>query len=192
MNRSDFRTEVRNLLTGLEFSGYGDFDFTDTEMDSYLALAVARLFPALYFRDSQDAIATSSYGTRGKCSATVTDGIEDRIYMVEDAEEQEALEAWSTRPGKVVDICDAFTSVNVYFYDAYTMPDDDITEADWPERWNIVVTTGAALEVMAARRDAGKRPDPPSGSEMSAFDRLQGRYDDLVRSMAMTLPAVRV
>lgn len=187
--RLQYRTALSNKLVGIEDSGYGDFEFGTTELDTYLDLAVTRLFPALYEKLSLTSQTLVPYGNNGYSYLTVSVP-EDRIFMVEDAEELAPIFNWSIRPGKIVDIDDTFSTVNVYYYDAYGLAPGDATANDIPTVFDPLIVLGALLEALESRQDTGVRPDPSTGfQQVSLIDRLAARYAVALLDVGMSLPA---
>lgn len=190
--REDLRDALQAKIVGLEDSGYGDFEYSTTELNTYLDLAVLRLFPALYKKESLDGETVTTYGTHGfayvDLDATVP---EDRVFMVEDASEQEPIFEWAIRPGRILNISDEFTSVNIYYYDSYVLPTDEDEESYIPTVFNPLVVLGSLLEALEARQDTGVRPDPERGfPQVSLIDRLAARYQAALLDVGMSLPAV--
>lgn len=190
--RLDYRNRLKHKILGLEDEGYGDFEYADEEYDTYLEFAVARLFPALYQRKVLPNVPVVGYGLNNYGSATAV--LPERIYMVEDVNEQLPLTSWQVRPTGITKLDAAnLSAVNIYYIDAYSMPADDITDAGIPAVYTPLIVAGALIEALEARHDTGARPDPPAGhSETSLLDRLINRYERLKEEMAMSLPAVTV
>lgn len=191
--RADYRTRLKDKLVGLEDEGYGDFEFTDLELNTYLELAVTNLYPALYKRVKQSGLALTGYGTTGALgSVTVTQP--DRVYMVEDAAEQVPIYEWSMRDTTILGLdTNILSTVNVYYTDAYVLPADDVTDAGIPGVWTPTVVLGALIEALESRHDTGVRGEPPptgQHTELPLIDRLTGRYQAQVEKLAMSLPAV--
>ena len=193
--RLQYRNDLKDKIIAIEDSGYGDFEFSDAELNTYLSLAVARLFPALYKRLSQDGLTLTAYGTGdyGYCTATAV----DRVYLVEDADELQPISGWSVSGSRItkLDTVDLDT-VNVHYYDAYTLPNDDTTDAAIAAIWTPLVVLGALVEALESRQDSGVRGDPGVNQqalhEVSLIDRLVSRYETTKREMAMSLPVVVV
>lgn len=180
------------MLIGLEDAGYGNMDFADDELNVHLDAALSRLFPTIYRKASVSSVAVTSYGERNLAYATIAVP-EDRVFMVEDTTELEPVRGWALRPGKVIGLDDALSSVNVYYFAAYTLPSDDVTVLSLPDEYKVLVTTGAMLEAVASRYEVGRQPGPvenPIGGEGGLMDRLIRRYETLKNEMAMSLPAV--
>lgn len=190
--RLDYRNDLKDKLLGLEDEGYGDFEYADPELDTYLEMAVARLYPAVFKRVSLDDQAVTEYGNRGFGHVTTT--MADRVFLVEEATELEPVTGWQIRPGRVVNIhTDYATTVNVYYHDAYALPTDDVTDAEIPALFTPLIVLGALIEALESRHDTGIRGDPqPHGfhSEVSLIERLVNRYTILKDEMAMNLPGV--
>jgi hypothetical protein len=193
--RVDYRNELRDKLTGLEESAYGDFDYTDAELNTFLSLTAARLFPAVYARASVDATSVTEYGSEGKASVTLpADIVAERVYLVEDAAELSPVYGWTTRPGKVVNIdrcqLDAGT-VNVYYWRSILFPSNDTTQVAVPEEFRPLLVLGAQIEALEARKDVGVRPgQDPNPDAIGLVDRLNSRFEALKSEMAMALPPV--
>jgi hypothetical protein len=194
--REDYRNDLKDKLIGLEDSGYGDFEYADSELNTYLELSVARLFPALYRRVAEEALTVEEYGTVGYGKIEPT--YPDRVFLVEDAVELEPVFGWEMRPTAIIKIDPvSFEEVNVYYYDAYTFPTDDVTAVTIPDIWLPIVVLGALIEALESRQDTGVRGDPGVGSgqtlhEVPLIDRLSSRYQDLRAELAMSLPVVMV
>lgn len=189
--RADYRTELQDKIIGLEDSGYGDFEWTDTEYNTYLDLAVARLFPALYKRMSQTSVLGVSYGTAGFVKLTVNDS--STIYRVETSDELEPVLGWQVVPGEIRRILSDSNSFNVYYYDAYALPADDVTDAGIPARWKPLVVLGALIECLESRQDTGVRPDPANNfPQTTLLDRLTSRYNAMRDELALSLPVLVV
>ena len=183
---------LKNKILGLEDEGYGDFEFTDAEYDTYLELAVAGLFPALYQRKSQDNLTLATYGTNRYGSIDVL--FPDRVFLVESTDEFGPVHGWQVRSGKLTNIdYDLYTNLNVYYYDAFELPVDEDEESGIPAIYTPLVVLGALIEALESRHDTGVRPDPPAGhSEVNLLDRLTARYERKRDELAMSLPAVIV
>lgn len=190
--RLGYRNLLKNKILGLEDEGYGDFEFTDAEYDTYLELAVASLFPALYQRKSVNGLTLATYGTYRFGSVDVP--FPERVFLVEDTAELGAVYGWQVRAGRLTNIdYDAYTTLNVYYYDAFELPVDENEETLIPAIYTPLVVLGALIEALESRHDTGVRPDPTAGhSEVSLLDRLMGRYDRKREEMAMVLPVVIV
>lgn len=192
--RADYRQTLRDRLAGIEESGYGNFDFLDTELNTYLELGVAKLFPALYARASLTSQSATSYGNNGYRSVSVSVD-ESHIFAVEDATELSLIRGWQTRPGKVVGIPDENTTVNVHYITAYAMPSDDVTPVTWPVVFKPLIVLGALIEAIASRNDKGVRPDPGTGEGRGMslmLQTLQSSYDRLKSEMGLSMPVVLV
>jgi hypothetical protein len=191
--RAEYRTALQAKLLGLEDEGYGDFEFADTELDIYLDLAVINLFPALYRRVVVTAQTPASYGTAGFRS--IATQFADRVYLVEEAGEQVPISGWTSRGGAILglDLEGTTGNVNLHYYDAFTLPSDDATDAEIANLWKPLIVLGALIEALESRHDTGVRGDPPPvgpHQEVSLIDRLNARYERLRGELAMTLPAV--
>lgn len=194
--REDYRNDLKDKIVGLEDSGYGDFEYTDPEYNTYLELAVARLFPALYKRSSVTGLVPTSYGTNQyyEIDLSATPAPPDRVYLIENAVERNTLYGWRPRPTAIVNLeADGVSAVNVYYYEAYSMPADDVTDAGIPSEWTPLIVLGGLIEAMESRQDTGVRGDEPfphGFQQVGLIDRLQRRYDALKAEMAMSLPGV--
>jgi len=196
--RLQYRNAVKDKLIGLEDSGYGDLEYSDSEHNTYLELAVARLYPAVYQRKVQTGLSLSSYGTSNYLNS-VTVLFPERVYLVEDASELNPLLGWSPRATSLSGIdrymgggvSGLVSTVNVYYHDAFEMPADDVTDAGIAAVYKPLVVLGALVEALESRHDTGVRPDPSGPhEELQLIDRLQNRYDRLKEELAMVLPAV--
>lgn len=143
---------------------------------------------------SADDQSVTSYGTRGLGYVDITNA--DRVFMVEDSTEMEPIGGWTVRPGRIVGIdTNQSTTVNLYYHDAYTLPNDDVTDAGVPDLYTPLVVLGALIEALESRHDTGIRGDEqPHGfhSETQLIDRLVSRYAVLKDELAMGLPGVFV
>lgn len=187
-----YRNHLKNKILGLEDEGYGDFEYTDVEFDTYLELAVTRLYPALYQRKSVDGVTLATYGTNRYGSVTVP--FPERVFLVEDTAELGAVYGWQVRAGKLTNIdFDSYTTLNIYYYDAYTLPVDENAETGIPAIYTPLIVLGALIEALESRHDTGVRPDPTAGhGEVTLLDRLMSRYERTRDELAMSLPAVTV
>lgn len=192
--REDYRLDLKDKLLGIEDEGYGDFEYTDLELNTYLELAVARLYPAVYKRLSVADQAVTTYGTRRL--GYVDSDYADRVFMVEETTELEPVLGWNVRPGRIVGIDTTLAStVTLYYHDAYTLPSDDVTDAGVPAVYTPLVVLGALVEALESRHDTGIRGDEqPHGyhSETQLIDRLSTRYSVLKEELAMGLPVVQI
>lgn len=193
--RADYRTSLVDKLVALEDGGYGDLEFTTTELNTYLELTMARIFPAVYKRATLADQALVSYGTNDYGKVTTTHA--ERVYMVEDPDELEVIGGWEVRGGTSIVKLDMneYDSVNLYYYDAYTMPSNDVDTIDLPDRFKPLVITGALIETLESRHDTGVRGDEPwpnGYQQIPLLDRLQRRWDALLQELAMSLPTVKL
>lgn len=194
--RDDYRTALQAKLIGLEDEGYGDLEFAETELDTYLELTVAELFPDLYKVVSEDDLSVTTYGS-GSWQGKVDVSFPSRVFMVEDAAELSPIGGWKIRPTSIIGLdTDAFlgsATVNVYYYDAFTLPDDDTTESGIADMYTPLIVLGALIGALESRHDTGVRPDPTAGhQEVGLLDRLQRRYDSMRARLGMSLPVVLV
>jgi len=193
--RADYRASLTDKLVALEDGGYGDFEYTESELNTYLELTVARLFPAVYKRAVLESQTPTSYGTNDYGKVTTT--YADRVYMIEDADELEPIGGWEVRGGTSIVKIDLneYDTVNLYYYDAYTLPSDDVTDAGIPDRFTPLIVTGALIETLESRHDTGVRGDDPwpnGYQQIPLLDRLQRRWEALLQELAMSLPVVVV
>lgn len=193
--RLQYRQRLEDKILGLEDEGWGDFEYGPTELNTYLELAVARLYPAIYKTAATAVLTSAGYGN-GRLGSVST-SFADRVFMVEDAIELATIYGWKTRAGKVVGLnVDYNPTVIAYYYDAYTLPNDDIADAGIPAIYTPLIVLGALIEAMESRHDQGERPDPSAntrqGHELSLLDRLSARYDALKNDLTMSLPALVV
>jgi hypothetical protein len=194
--KATYRTDLQTKLLALEDGGYGDFEYSTAELDTYIELSVARLFPAVYQRVSAEGLALTQYGSALYGYVQDASIIYERVFLVEDATELDAIVGWSTRPDKVVGIdTETYTTVNVYWTDAYTLPSGDNTPTGIPAIYEPLINLGALIEALEARQDTGVRGEPqPTGPffETQLIDRLAPRYDALKAELSMALPAMVV
>lgn len=194
-NREDYRTRLQAKLIGLEDEGYGDLEFEDEELDTYLELTVAELFPELYKVVKVGPLTLTTYGTSG-FRGQVSTSFPDRVFLVEDATELVPIYGWMPRPTSLVGIdTNLFVgtkSVNVYYYDAFALPADDTSDAGIADIYTPLIVLGALIGALESRHDTGVRPDPTAGhQEVGLLDRLLRRYDAMRQRLAMSLPAVQ-
>lgn len=191
-NREDYRDQLKNKIVGLEDEGYGDFEFTDIELNTYLEFSVARLFPAVYKKTALSSQAPTQYGTQLLGSIATT--FADRVFMVETADEFEIVTGWSVRPTKIIGLdVSVATTYNLYYTDAFAMPGDDTTDLGLAAMFAPLVVLGALIEALESRHDTGVRGEPPpTGThyETQLIDRLIPRYEKLKEDLAMGLPGV--
>lgn len=194
--RADYRTALNHKLLALEDGGYGDFEYEQSDLDLFLEFAVARLFPSVYKRLSEDALTITAYGTG--TLGYVSPQFPERVYLIEDAAELAPVHGWKLRPTRIVgiDTCQLTgTSVNVYYYDAYALPDDDVTPTGIGDVYTPLIVLAALIEALEARQDTGVRGEPPPTGvfqETQLIDRLTPRFERLKEELAMSLPAVNV
>ncbi len=187
--RAAYRSHLNDKFLGLEDSGYGDIEYTDAELNSYLELSLARLYPALYKRATTAALTPVSYGHRGLYAVTTT-VVTEKVYAVEDAVEKEYVRGWSARPTQIVGLYTA-DPVILHYQEAYALPSNDATDVGVPTQWTPLIVLGAFIQALESRHDIGLRPDPTSGyTQSSLLDRLIRQYEMLKDEMAMSLPAV--
>lgn len=193
--RLEHRTSLKNKLLGLEDGGYGDFEYSDIEYDTYLDLAVARLFPAIYKKDSVSNLTVISYGTAGAGYVESSVIPYERVFLVEDSTELTAVANWESRATRVMNInMDLYNTVNVYFTSAFALPEDELTDDGIPSMYFPLINLGALIEALESRQDTGVRGEPaPTGPfyETGLLDRLKPRYDQLRSDLSMSLPGVR-
>lgn len=193
--RLQYRQRLEDKILGLEDEGWGDFEYGPTELNTYLELSVARLYPAIYKSAATAVLTPASYGNGRLGSVSTT--FADRVYMVEDGTELMPVYGWKPRAGQIVGInVDVNATVVAYYYDAYTLPSEDASDAGIPAIYTPLVVLGALIEAMESRHDQGERPDPSAntrqGHELSLLDRLSARYDALKNDLTMSLPALVV
>lgn len=190
--RKQYRDQLEDKIVGLEDEGYGDFSYEVPELNTYLELALARLYPAVYKKVATAVLTPVGYGNNRLGSAAVT--LAERVFLVEDATESSLVYGWTTRPGKIVGLnVDNNPTVIAYYYDAYTLPANDTEDVGVPAMFSPLVVLGALIEALESRHDTGQRPDPPAGHhETTLVDRLQRRYEAARDDLAMGLPALVV
>lgn len=193
-DREEYRNSLKNKLLGLEDEGYGDFEYQDSELNDFLAFAIARLYPAVYKTYAIEDETVESYGTQGW--GEVETELAQQVYLVEDATEGYTVTGWQVRPGKIRNIdTGQFTSVNLYYHDAVLCPDDDSTDVGVSAVYKPLIVLGALIEALEARHDTGVRGDPPPTGqhyETQLLDRLTPRYDRLREELSMGLPGIQV
>lgn len=198
--RLDYRTKLGDKFIGLDESGYGDFEYSDEELNTFLELSIARLYPAVYKRVVAGPLSLTGYGS--VMYAYIDTPYAERVFLVEDANELTAVFGWEIRPGRIVRLDTdsswfdpGLTQVNVYYHDAYTVPADDVTDIGIPAYYEPLVILGAVIEALSARSDTGIRGDDgPIGVQqnVSLIDRMAAQYRDLKTEMAMALPVVQL
>lgn len=193
--RADYRAALEDKLIALEDSGYGDFEYSASEYNTYLELAVTRLFPALYKKVALLAQTPTAYG--GNSLYRLSTPFNDRVFLIVDTVEQEPLYGWRLVGSFLsnMDLLGLGGQVDIHYYDAHSLPDDDVTDAGIPATWKPLIVLGALIEALEARQDSGVRGDePPVGNnvEIPLLDRLNARYDVLKDEMALSLPSVTV
>lgn len=191
--RLQYRTSLKDKLTALIDSDAADFDFSDTEYNIYLELAVARLFPSIYSRKTQNNLATSQYGTQGGMARVSSVTKPERVFMVEDAAERTPIAGWQARPGtnEILGIPADIATVNVHYFDAVTLPANDITDVGIGDEYLPLVVQGALIEALETIQEIPARNMQMAMPTMSSIlDRLIARYDRLKEQMAMNLPVV--
>jgi hypothetical protein len=191
--RLQYRTSLKDKLTALIDSDAADFDFSDTEYNIYLELAVARLFPSVYARKSQLGLATTQYGTKWGM-ARVSGVIKpERVYMVEDAAERTPIAGWQARPnsGEILGIPADISAVNVLYFDAVTLPSNDVTDVGIGDEYLPLVIQGALIEALETIQEIPARNTQMAMPTMSSIlDRVIARYNRLKDDMSMSLPVV--
>lgn len=190
--REDYRNLLENKIVGIEDSGYGDFEFTLTEYNTYLDLACARLFPAIWKRSIEPAQTLTSYGGMGL--GYVLFPMSERVYLVEDSGSLDIVRGWESRSGRVMGVdMSAHSTVDLHFYEAYTLPAGDQDPSDIPAEFTPLVVQGALIEAMEARHDTGVRGDEPWPDgfvQTPLLDRLVARFETMKQEMQMNLPVV--
>src|SRR6478609_5926597 len=111
--RLEYRTNLNNKLLALEDGSYGDFEYTTAELDTYLDLAIAALYPAIYKKNSVEALDVVGYGSAQLGYVTDTTIQFDSVYMVEDGDELTTITGWEVRSDRVLGIDNTlYSSVN--------------------------------------------------------------------------------
>jgi hypothetical protein len=191
--RLQYRTSLKDKLTALIDSDAADFDFSDTEYNVYLELSVARLFPDIYARKTQNGISTSEYGTQW--GMALVSGIikPERVYMVEDSAERTPIAGWQARPesGEILGIPADIKTVNIHYFDAVTLPANDITDVGIGEEYLPLVIQGALIEALETIQEIPARNTQMAMPTMSSIlDRVIARYNRIKEEMSMSLPVV--
>lgn len=193
--RLTYRTNLNHKLLALEDGGYGDFDYEDADLNFFLEIAVARLFPYIY-RKVRETLTLVDYGSSSL--STITPTQVDRVYRIEDSTERTPITGWHVSGADIVGL-DKYQSLNtisgvtVHYYDAFAMPDDDVTDVAWSTVYKPLIILGAQIEALEARQDTGVRGDPPpigQFQETQLLDRLIPRYERLRDGLAMSMPGV--
>lgn len=195
--RATYRNDLKSKLLALEDGGYGDFEYEDSDLNFFLSLAVSQLYPAVYKRVTQAALALTKYGTQGHSSCTPL--FPDRVFLVEDAAERTPIGGWRISGTDIVNIDTnmgvggVVASVNVYYHDAYSLNDTDTDDVGISAVYSPLINLGALIEALEARQDTGVRGDPPPtgpNQQVALIDRLTARYERLVGKHAMGLPGM--
>lgn len=189
--RLDYRNALKNKIIGIEDSGYGDFEYQDTELDTYMSLANYRLFPSFYKRSTQTGLVPASYGTAGAYKITgITPDI-SRVYAIEDATEGTFIRNWKPFAGEIRNLDYGYTSITVHYYAPYTFPSDDVTAVQLPDEYMDILVLAALIEALESRQDTGVRPDPQSRlTELPLIQQLGSRLQALLQERALSLPSV--
>ena len=194
--RKQYRDGVKNKILALEDSGYGDFEFSDSEHDTYLDLATARLFPAIYKRTSVNGLTLVAYGTAGQGYASSPLIAYDRVYMVENSAELMPIVGWQVRYDKVVGIStDLYASVNIYWTTPYLLPANDVDDAGIPAHFTPLINLGSMIEALESRQDTGVKGDPTTRYmpfiETQLMGYLKPRYEALKAELFMSQPGMQ-
>lgn len=194
--RLDYRNDLNHKLLALEDGGYGDFDYDDTDLNFFLEVAIARLYPYVYKKLTQT-LTLTDYGTQSLSYVTPT--FPERVFRIEETSERTPLVGWRVSGTDIIGL-DKYqngivtaSTVTVTYHDAYALPTDDVTDAGLSSIYTPVIVLGAQIEALEARQDTGVRGDPPpvgQFQEVTLLDRLIPRYDKLRDSVAMALPGV--
>jgi hypothetical protein len=194
---------LQSKLLSLEDGGYGDFDYEDADLNFFLSMSCARMYPAAYQKLPQLALTLTEYGTQGLASCTPT--YPDRVFLVEDSVERQPLSGWRTSGSDIINLdpnsgagSAVVSTVNVYYHDAYTISNElgdspDRIDCGIPASFEPLINLGALIEALEARQDTGVRGDPaPIGQfhEVTLLDRLNTRYEKLKSELAMSLPGI--
>jgi hypothetical protein len=188
-----YRTSLKDKLTALIDSDAADFDFSDTEYNVYLEMALARLFPNVYKRKTQAGLSTTAYGTTLGLSLVSGVTKADRVYMVEDAAERTPIAGWQARPetGEIIGIPYEVSTVNVHYFDAVILPANDVTEIGLGDEYLPLIIQGAIIEALETIQEVPPRNTQMAVPTMSAvLDRVIARYERLKDQMTMSLPVV--
>jgi len=202
--RPEYRAQLEDKLLALEDGGYGDFEYTSDQLDTYLDLACIRMWPAVYKKVAAwvPGASITNYGSAGlgyvldTAASGVTKFPIDRVYAVDDASEYNPILEWRTRADRLVDLdSSAFSAEGliVYYYDPYDLPDNDEVDANIPKIYDGLINLGALIEACESRQDTGVRGEPqPTGqfAEVALIDRLTPRYERLREALELSLPAV--
>lgn len=196
--RETYRNNLKSKLLALEDGGYGDFDYEDNDLNLFLALSISQLYPAVYRRVTQPALALTAYGTQSLTSCTPA--FPDRVFLIEDSVERQPILGWRISGTNIVNIdpyqgagSAVISTVNVYYHDAYTLNDTDVDDVGISAVYEPLINLGALIEALEARQDTGVRGDPPPTGqfqEVQLLDRLTTRYERLVGKYAMGLPGM--
>lgn len=192
-NIADYRNMVRDRLAGIEMSGYGNFEFLDSELETFLNHAVAGLFPTIHRRVADADVATTEYGTNEFRKADVAYD-EGRIYLIEDATERTPILGWSTRPGEVVGLPTDPTTVNIYRIEPWpSFTSYGGGAVGWPEEFAPLIVQHALITALSSRSDSGVRPDPQygEGRSIASYIETQTRWLEVMkRDLGQNMPGV--
>jgi hypothetical protein len=196
MNREDFRTLLDHKLLALDQESYGDFEYDEDNLNAYLKLSALRAFPAVYKVVALESPTLVSYGSNGLRYVTVE--FPERVFLVEDALELTPVRGWESSPtGRVQNLdLETETNVNVYYYDAFEMPENDVDEVPLSPMYTPLILMGALVEALESRHDTGFREDSDiernvgQHQEIPLLQVIKARYDEMKVELAMALPAV--
>jgi hypothetical protein len=191
--RLQYRTSLKDKLTALIDSDAADFDFSDTEYNIYLELSVARLFPSIYSRKTQNGLSTAQYGTKWGMARVTGVTKAERVYMVEDAAERTPISGWQARPAtnEILGIPADISTINIHYFDAVILPSDDVTDVGIGSEYLPLVVQGALIEALETIQEIPARNTQMAMPTMSSIlDRCIARYERLKEQMAMSLPVV--
>lgn len=117
----------------------------------------------------------------------------DRVFLVEDSSTLEVVTGWEVRAGRVMGLVDV-SAVDLHYYEAFTMPTDDVTDSGIPSEYSPLVVLAALIEALESRHDSGVRGDDPwpnGFQHTTLLDRLIAKLETMKVDMGMNLPVVQ-
>src|SRR6266704_52992 len=102
--RAQYRANLQNKFLALEDSGYGDFDFEDTQLNFFLSMGVSQLYPAIYQRKKVTNVPLVAYGTNSLMYVSSPVPDVTTIFLIEDYAERQDILGWRSSGSDIVDI----------------------------------------------------------------------------------------
>ena len=207
--RQQYRLNLQNKFLALEDSGYGDFDYEDSQLNYFLSMGVSQLYPALYQRLKVTNVPLVAYGTADLMYLPSPVPDVTTIFLIEDTAERQDVLGWRSSGNDIVDIdpwqsggsgAQTVTNCDVHYHAAFFLDwttDENVDNVDIgiPTQFDPLIMLSATLEALESRMDTGVRGDPPpigQFQDVTLIDRIQSRLLKLKNEMAMTLPAIRL